>query len=426
MSGPPFISDMVLNLVNKTMARYEGRLGKSYTLEEISKHNTPDDFWVIVRGKVYDLGDYLMMHPGGPKLLFKHGGKDATEDFEGMFHSRNAKAILEKFWIGKVNMPTASSSSSFLSPNNLNFKSPNNLSFKSPSPKAATTLSTTTLNTTSSNTSTTNAPPSHSKVEKSIILSKVKIHKKSKHTENTYHYQIELPEEHLNLNWISPLSHVSLSKHHDSQDSLDFKSYTPIKQTDDKKYLEFLIKGYDNGNVSKHIHQLSEGDYLSLKGPIETNESFNFGNQKDYLLMVAGGTGITPMIQILYETFYGKNKPNEKLKFILIYSSNSQDEIIYKKELDQMKEEFNDRLFIHYIITQPKSDSGFDEKTMKKGRINQDLILTCLEPIIIKIIPKMITDAMDVLVCGPVQFNNFQSDELLRIGFKSNQIHLLQ
>ncbi|KAN0031691.1 hypothetical protein ACTFIV_005556 [Dictyostelium citrinum] len=423
---PPVISEMIIKLSNKAMEKYNGIIGKTYSIEEVSKHNKKDDCWIIVNNKVYDMTEYLLYHPGGPNLLFKCAGRDATDDFEGMFHSRNAKAILERFYIGKA---SSSSSSMLLSPN---YKPPPSFSFSSSS-SSSSSLKPFLV---PSNTTITLSAVSTPKNRNKIIVSKVKIDRKVKSTENTYHYFLEIPEEHNNLEWISPLSHVSLAKFNNedttnNHENVTFKSYTPIKLTKDKKYLEFLIKGYENGDVSKHIHQLKEGDHLLLKGPIQTAENFNFEKQQNYLLMIAGGTGITPMIQIILESFYNDNNSNNNLKFILIYSSNNENDIIYKTELDEISKQFKDRLFIHYVITKPSNNNNNNNKnesveSFKKGRINQDLILTCLEPIIIKLIPKMITDSMETLVCGPIDFNQSISKELLKIGFKDNQIHLLQ
>ena len=53
-----------------------------YTAEEVAKHKTRDDLWVIIRGKVYDLTSYVDEHPGGGAILNNAGG-DTTEGFEG-------------------------------------------------------------------------------------------------------------------------------------------------------------------------------------------------------------------------------------------------------------------------------------------------------------------------------------------------------
>jgi alkylation response protein AidB-like acyl-CoA dehydrogenase/predicted heme/steroid binding protein len=54
------------------------------TREEVAKHSTPDDAWVIVDGDVYDVTKFAKLHPGGAGLLLEFAGKDATEDFFGL------------------------------------------------------------------------------------------------------------------------------------------------------------------------------------------------------------------------------------------------------------------------------------------------------------------------------------------------------
>ncbi|KAH3672400.1 hypothetical protein WICMUC_004236 [Wickerhamomyces mucosus] len=51
------------------------------TPEEVSKHSTKDDLWVVINGQVYDLTTFLPKHPGGQKILLKYAGKDATKIF---------------------------------------------------------------------------------------------------------------------------------------------------------------------------------------------------------------------------------------------------------------------------------------------------------------------------------------------------------
>merc|ERR1712000_650777 len=58
---------------------------KEFTLEEVAKHNTKEDLWVVVKGVVMDLSDWLDEHPGGPQAIMNFVGRDATEEFE-MLH----------------------------------------------------------------------------------------------------------------------------------------------------------------------------------------------------------------------------------------------------------------------------------------------------------------------------------------------------
>ncbi|KAI8988803.1 FAD binding domain-containing protein [Pilobolus umbonatus] len=57
---------------------------KEFTLEDVAKHNTPEDCWVVVNGEVLDVSDFLADHPGGKKAILIYAGRDATEEFNMM------------------------------------------------------------------------------------------------------------------------------------------------------------------------------------------------------------------------------------------------------------------------------------------------------------------------------------------------------
>ena len=48
-------------------------------MEEIAKHNKKDDLWIVVKGIVLDVTNWLDEHPGGANALFNFMGRDATE-----------------------------------------------------------------------------------------------------------------------------------------------------------------------------------------------------------------------------------------------------------------------------------------------------------------------------------------------------------
>jgi flavocytochrome c len=58
---------------------------KEYSMEEVAKHNKKEDLWVVVKGVVLDVTNWLDEHPGGPGALLNFMGRDATEEFE-MLH----------------------------------------------------------------------------------------------------------------------------------------------------------------------------------------------------------------------------------------------------------------------------------------------------------------------------------------------------
>jgi cytochrome b involved in lipid metabolism len=72
------------------------------TAEEVAEHNTPEDLWIIVYGKVYDVTEWKHSHPGGDFVLQEFGGKDASEVFRSVQHSPDALALRPNFMVAKL------------------------------------------------------------------------------------------------------------------------------------------------------------------------------------------------------------------------------------------------------------------------------------------------------------------------------------
>ena len=81
-----------------------GSAWTQYEQEEIEKHNTAGDLWIAVEGSVYDMTKYHLNHPGfgGPGIILKNAGKDATHGFQHAKHSPKAVGIRDELKIGEV------------------------------------------------------------------------------------------------------------------------------------------------------------------------------------------------------------------------------------------------------------------------------------------------------------------------------------
>lgn len=79
---------------------------RSLSLEEIAAHNTEQDCWMVIEGKVYDLTDYLPKHPTPAAILIPWCGGEATEGMRtkgyGRDHSPAAWEMLDAYQIGIV------------------------------------------------------------------------------------------------------------------------------------------------------------------------------------------------------------------------------------------------------------------------------------------------------------------------------------
>ncbi|XP_073847206.1 cytochrome b5 [Musca autumnalis] len=75
---------------------------KYFTRAEVAKNNTKDKNWFIIHNNVYDVTAFLNEHPGGEEVLIEQAGKDATENFEDVGHSSDAREMMKQYKIGEL------------------------------------------------------------------------------------------------------------------------------------------------------------------------------------------------------------------------------------------------------------------------------------------------------------------------------------
>lgn len=75
---------------------------KEFTYEEVAKHNTPEDCWIVVHGKVYDPLPFLNEHPGGPTVITNRAGKDCTKAFDEVGHTELAVKQMKDLLVGEI------------------------------------------------------------------------------------------------------------------------------------------------------------------------------------------------------------------------------------------------------------------------------------------------------------------------------------
>jgi len=77
-------------------------VGQILSLEEVEKHNDSESTWIIINNHVYDVTKFLDEHPGGEEVLLEQAGKDATEAFEDVGHSTDARNLMKTYRIGQL------------------------------------------------------------------------------------------------------------------------------------------------------------------------------------------------------------------------------------------------------------------------------------------------------------------------------------
>jgi len=75
------------------------------TLQEVAKHNTSSDCWMIISNGVYSLSSYLSAHPGGASTIISYCGQDGTIAFDSKGnsgHSSFAHSLLAQYFVGQI------------------------------------------------------------------------------------------------------------------------------------------------------------------------------------------------------------------------------------------------------------------------------------------------------------------------------------
>ncbi|KAJ7295899.1 hypothetical protein O6H91_02G125200 [Diphasiastrum complanatum] len=77
---------------------------RKYCLTDVMKHHTPEDCWLVIGGKVYDVTEWVPKHPGG-SLIYVRAGQDCTYMFNS-YHPLYVWKVLENYFIGELDKST--------------------------------------------------------------------------------------------------------------------------------------------------------------------------------------------------------------------------------------------------------------------------------------------------------------------------------
>jgi cytochrome-b5 reductase len=130
------------------------------------------------------------------------------------------------------------------------------------------------------------------------------------------------------------------------------RSYTPISSDENPGYFDLLIKAYPTGNISKHMAGMKIGEYLRVKGP--KGNMIYTPNMCKHIGMIAGGTGITPMLQIIRAIIRGRprNGGTDVTKVDLIFANVTPEDILLKEDLDALAAE-DDLFNVYFVLNKP-------------------------------------------------------------------------
>jgi len=217
------------------------------------------------------------------------------------------------------------------------------------------------------------------------------------HNTRIFRFSLPKPDDVLGL----PIGqHLSLKTIVDGKDV--YRSYTPVSSDDDLGHFDLIVKVYEKGAMSKFLDNMKLGDTIDVRGP---KGSFVYKpNMRKSLGMLAGGTGITPMLQIVRAIL--KN-PADYTEIRIIFANVNEDDILLRKEMDELA--VNHKNFqIQYVLNNPPE--GW---TGGVGFISKDMIEKFCHP--------AHSDTM-MLMCGPPLMIKAMQTHLESLNFKEEHI----
>ena len=252
-----------------------------------------------------------------------------------------------------------------------------------------------------------------------------KLVEKIQHNHNTYLFKFGLNDSQMTLG-LPVGKHIKL-KFTDQETGNDIiRSYTPM--SDDKQtqgYFELLIKVYEQGKMSQHLTKLNVNDEILISGPsgaIEyqspgtlkidnpsNEQGFDTIEQIKHIGMIAGGTGITPMYQVINYILQNSELNKDDTKISLIFANNTIQDILLKQELESLATKHPNQFHLYFTVAQTDENCdnwqggiGFVSETMMQEHLpapNSDtIVMLCGPPVMNK--------AMKSLLCDNVGFDN--------------------
>ena len=229
-----------------------------------------------------------------------------------------------------------------------------------------------------------------------------------------FRFALQHPNQRVGL----PVGKHMLLRCTDAEGKLVSRPYTPVSSDDDLGHFDLLIKLYPQGKMSQHLQAMQIGQTIDVRGPQGSLEYKGDGvfhimrkaaaggsALQTYTVksvgMIAGGSGITPMLQLLRDV--SKRTATDFTKLSLLFANVTEADILLRSELESLRES-RSLTDIYYTLDRPSSESW----TGGKGFVTTEMIKANLPP------PSSSTL---ILLCGPKPMVDMMEKHLISLGY---------
>ncbi|GME90454.1 unnamed protein product [Ambrosiozyma monospora] len=233
-------------------------------------------------------------------------------------------------------------------------------------------------------------------------------------THNVDHYKFAFKSNN------TPKTIPILSKVHLKTPDNQKGEYTPIFN-DDEGYIHFMIKNYHR-TASGALAQLQPGaEGIRITKPHKHFKEEVPLDKFKQVYLIGAGVGLAPLWGYMNACL---EKPESPTKIKLIYANHSKDDIIFKKELDDLKTKYSDRLEVVHVLKTQVDGKESDFTKYVGSRLNNEMLKNELST-------GAGDDDVKVFVCGPKKFVSmvcgspwWYGGALKELGFKKGQLYM--
>jgi len=206
------------------------------------------------------------------------------------------------------------------------------------------------------------------------------------------------------------------------------RPYTPTSSDEDHGFVDLVVKVYfkdvhpkfpDGGKMSQYLNDMKIGDSIDVRGPsglLVYNGRGEFAIRKDKksepklssykkISMIAGGTGITPMLQLIRHAI---RDSGDDIQMALLFANQTEEDILLREELEQVQKDHPDRFKLWYTVDRPGEGWEYSSGFVSSEMIEKHLFAP--------------SDDHLVVMCGPPPMINFACiPNLDKLGFDAER-----